>query len=186
MKKSKRRQTKMRIHQYTLDHEEFHALTDLLFEVLKENNTACARVLGIAPQTWRRWETDPPRMPHWPIVLRYVIKELLRSIVAKRAGVSKIHQRRMMDALSQIPQSTQFSEEISNDAYQEAESVLHLRHLLQRGGMFWDSIRLPANSGGFSRATLRIAAARLNVVKTQEGFGDSKRSFWRLPGPDDD
>lgn len=185
MEKSKRRQTKIRIPQYTLDHDEFYKLTDLLFEVLKEKHAACARVLGVSTSTWRRWETDPPTMPHWNLVLRYVIKEILKTMVSQRRGLSQSHQRRMLNALAKIPNSTEFQEEVEYEAYRDSEAQLHLRHLLQHGGMFWDEIKLPANSGGFTVKTLRVAAARLNIVKTQEGYGQDKRSFWRLPGPDD-
>lgn len=185
MDKKLRRQTKLHIPEYHLDKEEFSALTDLLFEVLKENHSACARVLGVSTQTWRSWETKPPKMPHWNMILRHVIKEILKAMVASRRGISKSRQRRLLDALARIPESTAFEEQVAYEAYNESEAVLHLRVLLQQGGMYWDEIRLAANSGGFSRGTLRIAAARLNVVKQQHGFGEEKRSFWRLPGPDD-
>ena len=185
MEKNKRRNFRPQELTFTLNHEEFYDLTDLLFEVLKENNSACARVLGINQRTWMRWSTVPPTMPHWNMILRYVIKEILKSMVIHRVSHAKKTQRRMLDALAKIPDSTDFTKQIEHEAYNESEAMLHLRTLLQRGGMFWDEIKLPGSSGGYSPQTLRAAAKRLSVVRSQEGFGKAKRSFWRLPGPDD-
>lgn len=185
MKVQKRRNTRLAQIDFKLDHDEFYALTDLLFEILKEKHSLCARVLGVSTSTWRRWETNPPTMPHWNLVLRHVIKTLLRNLVATKKSTTKKHKRRMTEALALIPHSTDFEEDVAYAAYDDSEATLHLRHLLQGEGMYWDEIRTAGNSGGFSQKTLRTAAARLNVVKTQQGYGDHKRSFWRLPGPDD-
>lgn len=180
-----RRQTKVKAYTPKLDVEEFQALTDLLFETLKESNAACARILGISRVTWKRWEKEPPTWPWWNLVLRHIIKTYLTTLRTK-GGLTRKHRQRIMDALSRIPQQEAFEAEIDTLAYQLTGAEFHLRQVLLKGGRWWDEIRLPANNGGYNEKTLLRAARRLMVVKTQEGFGKRKRSYWRLPDQDDD
>lgn len=166
--------------------EEIAALLDLLFEAQKGNNAQCARLLGIHTRTWKKWAHTPPTEWYWSIVLREAIKHTLASIVAQRRASSKKFQRSILEALSKIPRHREFEEEISDMAYDIRGAELHLRNLLQPGGMWWSDIQRPANCGGYTRQTLRKAAKALHVVKTQEGFGADKDSFWRLPSEDED
>lgn len=185
MKRSQQRQTQIQAFTPKLDIEEFNHLTDLLFEVFKENHTACARVLGISRITWKKWETDPPTWPHWPVVIRYVIKSYLPQLAARR-GITEKHRARIVALLSMMRDGQELGEEIGTLAYQLSGAEAHLRKLLSAKGMYWHEIRAVANAGGYTSQTLRKAARGLGVVKTQEGYGDKKRSYWRLPDQDDD
>lgn len=185
MKKSTRRQTKVPLLTAVLDIDEFNSLTDLLFELMKENHSKCARLLGISRHTWKKWETDPPTWPWWNLVLRVLIKQYITALRGRK-GLTQSHRQRVMETLHKIPNSLEFMEEIDTEAYQLAASSDHLRRLLTPGGMWFDDIIKPANSGGFSEQTLRRAARSIGVVKTQEGFGKKKRMRWRLPDQDDD
>lgn len=185
MEKSRRRQVKLRPYTLKLDEDEFNSLTDLLFELMKENHSACAKLLGINRVTWRKWEKEAPEWPWWNLVLRHAIKLVLASITARR-GLTRSHKRKIQERLNAIPNHSEFEEELGSLAYSWTGCEAHLRAVLAPGGMFWDQIRLPANSGGYSPKTLRVAARSIGVVKTQEGYGENKRSYWRLPDQDDD
>ncbi len=168
-----------------LDLDEFNALTDLLYEAVKGNQALCARLLGVNVKTWKRWEKTPPDWPWWNLVLRTIIKEVLAHLQGKR-GITKHHRNRTLEALSRIPRAEVFMDEVDKLAYNYTAAEAHLRRMLREKGMFWDKLRLPANSGGYTQKTLRLAAKKLGVVKTQEGYGEHKRSYWRLPDQDDD
>lgn len=185
MDRKQRRQTKIKAFHPVLDLEEFHALTDILFEMFKENSAACARVLGISRITWKRWEKNPPTWPHWNTVLRSVIKSYL-PVLASRRGLTRKHHANIVMALTRVREGTKLGEEIGNLAYEAAGAETHLRRLLSRKGMYWHEIRAVANAGGYTAKSLRLAARAIGVVKTQEGFGEDKRSYWRLPDQDDD
>lgn len=185
MDAKKRRQTKVQDFTPELDLDEFNALTDILFELLKEKHAACARVLGIHRNTWKKWEQEPPTWPWWNIVLRHVIKTLLSSIASRR-GLTRKHRHTLLEQFNRIPDGQQILEEVENLAYDISGAAAHLRRLLLRKGMFWDEIRLPANCGGYTTKTLRKAAKQIGIVKTSEGYGEDKRSYWRLPDQDDD
>jgi hypothetical protein len=185
MERSRRRQTKIQAYAPKLDVEEFNKLTDLLFEVFKENSAACARALGISRVTWKRWEKDPPQWPFWNLVIRHVIKSYLPALASRR-GISRQHHQRIIKQLAELRDADSLGEEIGNLAYEAAGAETHLRRLLSRKGMYWHEIRAVANAGGFTSKSLRKAARAIGVVKTQEGYGDRKRSYWRLPDHDDD
>ena len=185
MERKIRRQTKVRAREHKLDTEEFNSLTDLLFELFKENHSACARVLGISRMTWKKWEQEPPTWPWWNLVLRHIIKQYLAPLAARR-GLTKKHRQRILDRFNEIPNGSEMLDEIDDLAYDLAGAAAHLKRLLLRKGMFWDEIRLPANCGGYTPKTLRRAAKDIGVVKSQEGYGEGKRSYWRLPDQDDD
>jgi len=167
-----------------LDTDEFYALTDLLFETFKENNSACARSLGISRNTWKRWNTAPPTWPWWNLILRLVIKETLAGMTTKR-GISRKHRNKILDAMSRIPDSSDMSVSIADLSYEYAGAEAHLRRLLTKGGMFKKDIMKAANAGGYSKKALELASKTLMIVKTQEGYGKKKKSFWRLPDQDD-
>lgn len=162
-----------------LDVDLFNKLTDILFEALKENNTACASVLGITYRRWKRWETEPPKWPYWNVILKYVIKEVLSSM--NRKGLTQKHRRRLLKAVNELDDSFELEAAITAESYKLTQAETHLRHLLMAGGMFRDEIFKAANSGGFSRGALIRAARTLGVRKDQEGYGKNKRSFWSLP-----
>ena len=180
-----RRQIKLRYTVPTLNRKEFYALTDILFETLKENNAACARILGISPITWKKWTSDPPIWPYWNITLRYILKALIPQIEGNR-GFSKKHRDRLINAIQQLPKDDILLDYLEEESYTVASSVQHLRNKLIRKGMFKDELFTTANLGGFSHKTIERAAKTLGVVKTQEGYGSEKRSYWRLPNEDDD
>lgn len=178
-------QIRVNIKTATLNVEEFNALTDLLYELLKGNQAACARALGISRPTWKRWEKEPPQWPWWNLVLRNVITELLAHLNG-RGGITNHHRNRIRDSLSKISKSETLIEEAERLSYEYTGAEAHLRRLLSRKGMWWSDIKLAANSGGYTKRTLRVAAAKLRVIKTQEGYGSDKDSYWRLPDQDDD
>jgi hypothetical protein len=185
MRKSTRRQTKLIDFEPKLDAEEFNALTDVLFELVKENHSKCSRLLGISRSTWKKWEKQPPTWPWWNLVLRAIIKHYITGLHARRGFTAK-HRKSVMDLMSRIPQSDEFLDEIASMAYDVHGASQYLRLTLGGKGMFWDELRKPANCGGYSPATLRKAAKMIGVVKRSEGFGEDKRSYWRLPNEDDD
>lgn len=185
MLKKIRRQIKVPKKSPKLEADEFNKLTDLLFEMMKEKHQACAKLLGISTLTWRKWERNPPRQWWWNLVLRAVIKEYLSAVQAKR-GLTRQHRLRIRDRLAAIENHEQWAGEIAASASILSSSERHIRLTLGGKGMFFDELRLPANSGGYSDKTLRKAARTLGVVKTQEGYGKSKRSYWRMPTEYDD
>lgn len=169
-----------------LDQKEFAALADILYEAFKGNNTACATVLGVSVITWKGWLHTPPKWPYWNIILRLVLKDVLTSLAARKGSQTKKHKDRLTSALRQLPHNDPLPNMILETGYDYAASVQHLRQLLIRKGMFKDQIFTTANMGGFSKKSLENASRTLGVIKTQEGFGDHKRSWWRLPNEDDE
>jgi hypothetical protein len=184
MRQPKPRQVRVKAFTPTLDEDEFHALCDLLYELLKKKDSACARVLGVHRNTWKKWNTHPPDFPWWNLILRHLIKLYIAGSIS-RGGLTGSHLRAIRDRLSQVPNSTELEEEAVSLAYNLTGAQTHLRELLKKKGMFWDQIRLAAHCGGYSQKTLKQAARSLEVVKTQEGFGKNKRSYWRLRNEDD-
>lgn len=180
-----KRQTKLKAKPPKLDLEEFNILTDALFETYKENNAACARMLGISTRTWKKWETDPPTWPYWNLILRHILKISISHLDGHR-GTSKVHRDRIINALSRLKHDDPLISDIEERTYDVAASTAHLRQLLIRKGMYKDEIMTTANLGGFSRQMIESASRVLEVVKTQKGFGEHKRSYWRLPNEDDD
>ncbi len=161
----------------TLNIEDFTHLTDILFESLKCNNARCARALGISTQTWMKWNRTPPKWIHWNTILYLSIVETISSISNTR-GYTKIHKDRIINAIGRYREYSKLSQSISEEMFQTTDAAVHLRTLLRAKGMFWDQIRLPRNSGGFSEHTLRRAAKSLNVTQDPQGYGEDKRSFW--------
>jgi hypothetical protein len=182
---TRRKQIRLTRTKPTLDTNEFYALTDLLYEALKGNVSEITRLLGISRNRWKAWETNPPKWPWWNFVLRHVILEVLAQLKGK-GGISRSHRNRILEALGRITTSDHLIllAEQASDEYAGAER--HLLGLLSRKGMYWDIIRLPANSGGYTEKTLRVAARKIGIVKRQKGYGDDKRSYWRLPREDDE
>jgi hypothetical protein len=185
MPKSLKRAIKVRLQRPRLDKDEFNHLTDILFELNKENHSKCAKLLGIGITTWKRWETQPPTWPYWNIVLRHVLKSAIPQIAGNR-GLTEKHRQKLITALTQLPKDDPLTDYIEDQAYRVAGSVTHLRSLLLAKGMYKDEIFVTAKMGGFSQKTLENAARTLGIVKTQEGFGKHKRSYWRLPNEDDE
>lgn len=181
----KRIQIKVSAPTTTLDEKEFYALTDLLYEALKGNQAGCAAALGINVKTWRKWEQTPPEWPWWNLVLRHIIIEVL-SQLQSRGGVTRHHRNRILESLSRIKRSDTLIQEAERLSFEYTGSEAHLRKLLSRKGMYWDQIKLPANNGGYTEKTLRVAAKKLGIIKKQKGFGDTKRSYWRLPNEEDE
>lgn len=186
MDKNTRRNIKLNHTVPQLDIDEFNKLTDLLFEAAKENNAYCARLLGVSTITWKKWTNDPPTWPWWNLVLRQAIKHLIANLVAQRRMNTKKHKQRVIQALARIPQSDIMEDSIASLAYDIRGAELHLRNLLARRGMFADEIYKAGNAGGYTPRMLRTAAKKLGVVKQSEGFGEDKRSYWRLPTEEDD
>lgn len=180
-----RRQIKLPKFRPKLDVDEFNQLTDLLFEMMKEKHAACAKLLGISVLTWRKWEQEPPKWPYWNLVLRHVIREYLGAIEARR-GLTRSHRLRIRDRLQHIEHAEELDEEITVLAQKLSGAERHIRLTLGGKGMFFDELRLPAHSGGYSPKTLRKAARALGVIMTQEGYGANKRSYWRMPTEYDD
>src|SRR5690606_31862300 len=110
-----------------------------------------------------------PTWPWWNVVLRQAVKSTLIAMVGRRRSKGAKHRQHIRDCLARIPNNFDLTNEIESEAYTLRESEQHLRQLLLRKGMFWDQIRLPANSGGFSIRALQRAAKSLGVVKSQEG-----------------
>lgn len=165
----------------TLDEDEFNALTDLLYEALDGNNAKCARLLGVSRTTWMKWNKEPPEWPYWNIVLRHILTQILAALQARRGSKLWRKKGHIVQALSRLKHSDEFSEEVSHLAVSYTEAERHLLKILGGGGMYWDKIKLPAHSGGHSPRMLRAAAKQLGVRQTQEGYGEDKRSFWTLP-----
>lgn len=185
MERKQRRQTKVKEIVQTLDIDEFHRLTDLLFELLKENNSACARLLGISRITWKKWEKEPPTWPWWNMILRTIITHYLTALQSRR-GLTGKHRTRVMNALSQIQKPEEMMSQVENEAYQINGAETHLYKLLGGKGMFWNEIRKPGNCGGFDVRSLKSAARKMGIIKSQEGYGEHKKSYWRLPTVNDD
>lgn len=171
--------------QYTLDQDEFNKLTDLLYEAYKGNTARVTRALGINRRTWNNWTHNPPTWPHWNKVIRGLIIDVISSLSSRR-GIIGNHKDFILKRLSKIKDSHELGEDIERYSYELSQAEDHLRAILMRKGMFWDEIRLPAHCGGHSIRALQRGAQSLHIVKTQEGYGDEKRSYWRLPNADDD
>lgn len=165
-----------------INHEEFYALTDLLYEALSGNVKACAELLGISRATWKKWETEPPEWPWWNLILRTAIKHTLTGMVGRRRSPAAKHRQYIRDALARIPDSQELVESIEAGAYDYSSTETWLRRALLRGPRPYDELRVEAN---VSPRVLRTAAKGIGVVKEQIGFGENKRSVWRLPTEDD-
>lgn len=164
-----------------LDLDEFNALTDLLFEATEGNRKAISRLLAIDRRTWDSWIDTPPEWPWWNIVLRHAIKLTLTGMVGRHKSPAAKHRQRIREALSRIPHSQEFEDEIVRQGLEHRGAEKHLYTLLLPGGQFWSYIRLNGNNGGYTERTLRQAARSLNVKMTQRGFGKDKDSWWELP-----
>lgn len=165
-----------------LNTDEFMALTDLLYEAVSGNISACCRLLGINRKTWKKWETEPPEWPYWNLVLRFVIKHTLTGMIGRHRSPAAKHRQYIRDALARIPRSDELIEEIEAGAYELSAAETALRKLLARGPMPWHKIRVKLN---FTPRVLRTAAKSLGVTKEQLGYGEDKISVWRLPATED-
>lgn len=164
-----------------LDLEEFSALTDLLFVALNQNNSACARICGVSRITWLRWRTKPPTWPYWNHILREIIKTVMANMRIQRRGHLDNHKANIQSLYQRIPQGWQLKDQIDEWTYQVSGAQDHLLRLLSNGGMYVDEIRHPVNAGGYSMSALRSAAKRLKIIKDTRGYGDDKRTKWKLP-----
>lgn len=166
-----------------LDQDLFDDLRIVLIS-LTGSETAAARHIGISAQTFKSWRTKPPRMRHWNLVLNEVIKDVLAKTIPPRKSSNKYEQYyRALDILRKHNRTPKHDYEVPTKL---PASTRHLARLLSREGMYWDEIRRPAHSGGFSQTSLRMAAEQLGVVKYQHGYGENKRSFWVWPETSDE
>lgn len=186
MDRKKRRNLRLSKALPAVDLKETEALIELLFEATKQNSSYCCRLLNISRPTWKKWITDTPTEWYWPLVLRTAIKHTIASTIAHRRASSMIFQNRVRNALSSIPNSRDYEEEIVNLAYDIRGAQAHLRDLLTPRGRWWSDIQKAANLGGYTKQTIRKAAKSLGVVKKQEGYGADKDSYWRLPTEEED
>lgn len=165
-----------------LNIEEFKALYKLLLTASNDNDSACARMLTINVQTWRKWYSHPPTMAHWPLILRHVIIQLLGSMKGRRFSRTNIDWTRIHDQLAKIPHHDQIELAMLEHFRTTQSAEDHLRRLLMgKNGMFWDIIQKAANAGGHSPRALQRASRALGIIKTVQGFGEDRRSYWRLP-----
>jgi hypothetical protein len=172
--------------QKELDLDLFEKLTDILYEAFKGNKSACARALGISTPTWIKWETHPPHWPYWNYVMRKVIVDVCSDITNRTSSATRKHRVAVITSLSKLPKDDPIREDVEYMGYDQSAAYVHLRQLLIKKGMFTDEIFTAANMGGFSKKTLIRQSYRLGVVKTLQGYGSAKRSYWRLPNEDDD
>lgn len=169
-----------------LDIDKFNKLTDVLYEAFKGNKSACARALGISTPTWNKWLTDPPTWPYWNYVLRAIILDVCSDLLSRNSSANRKHKNAIIKSLSAIDKDDPIHSGIDIAGYETTAAYSHLRFMLMKKGMFVDEIMTTANMGGFSRKMLERASEKLGIVKTLEGFGKHKRSYWRLPNEDDD
>ncbi len=163
-----------------LDRDEFVKLYRLLYAASNGNDSACARMCGITRPTWCRWQVHPPKMPHWPLVLRHIIIELLGTMKGRRGSKTNAIKTRITDQLAKIPTHKSIEDAVLSHYTQYSPAEDHLRRLLSIKGMYWDQIRKPAYAGGHTHRALHRAAKSLGIIKTVTGFGEDRRSFWRL------
>lgn len=170
-----------------LNIREFAILYEILLTAFKGNKSGAARALGISRTTFVKWDTDPPEWPYWNMVMRQVILDVCSSmkVHSHTKSAIRLHRQEIFRQLAKLPKSDPLSYELLDLQYDMSAASTHMRNLLIRKGMYQDKIMLPANNGGFSRKMIERAAQRLGIIKTIEGYGENKRSFWRLPNEDE-
>lgn len=179
--KNRLRQIKVRVPKQELDQEEFKVLYEVLYDALKSNRKACAQALGIDVRVWKKWQKEPPTWKWWNHILRQCVLHTVSSIQARPSSATRNHLDGIRTRLSSLHRPDKFYEELDNLASSLYGATDHLRRLLLVKGMFKDEIFKAANAGGYSHKSLERASIALGIVKTQEGYGKHKRSYWRLP-----
>ncbi len=164
-----------------LDIPEFTLLMEMMRQAFNRHDMHAAKAMGVSYKTWMKWYHSPPSWPYYNVVMIHIITARLRGLNISRKGFTQDQYWYFRQALAKLKSGTQIQSDIEDAAVQAHGAEEHLRDLLAQRGMYWDQIRLPAHSGGYSPARLQRAAKAVGVIKTQEGFGTDKRSWWELP-----
>lgn len=164
----------------TLDLEEFRALYNALYAVFGSLRKA-AKAMDISYPTYIRWEKHPPTWAYYNMVMEQVLRAKLRGLKIDRRSFTSQQHYRLTQLLGKLHSTKDILNEIEGEADHIKECADYLRTKLMTKGMYFDELRKPAHSGGYSPDALRRAAKKLAVVKDTRGFGDDKRSYWRLP-----
>jgi hypothetical protein len=167
-----------------LDEELYFKLFDILHDgCMKGNWSATARALGISTLTARKWGVKPPRDPWTNKRLDLTIREVYKFMVnSKHKGL----RRRAQIVKGQLERSglSSMKEYMEYNEQAQAGAVRHLLVTISRAAdsqISLNDLRLPGIGGGYSMRSFRHAAEILQLDKVTEGFGSSKKTYYRLP-----
>lgn len=165
-----------------MDLEDFKFYYKSLYTVFGSQRKA-AHALDVSYSTYLKWEHNPPSWPYWPVVMEHVLRARLRGLrISRDESYTSDKYWRITQQLLKHSQHQGLTDAIEDQALEVLGAADHLRRSLSTKGMYWDEINANNRTRGYySARALQKAAKKLGVIKTREGFGPDKRSYWRLP-----
>jgi len=169
-----------------INEEKFHQLFDILHEGCFEGNwTATSRALQVNQRTIRRWSKTAPKR-YWEYVnLHSAVKEVHRWMAASKHKKIRIKAEKVLGQLRRNGLET-IAEYMEWNTNSESEAIIHLISTLAHTPhreMSTEELHKTANSGGFSKRTLRLAAEQVGITKETRGYGEDKITWYIIPKP---
>lgn len=169
-----------------MNEEHFHTLFDILHDGCFEGNwKATSRALQISEKTARRWATTAPKRAGELHLLHRTIKEIHQWMSGSK---HKKIRKRAEKVLGQLHRHglEQMAEYMEFNTHSEAEALLHLVSVIAHTPhreISTEELHKVANSGGFSKRTLRRAAEQIGLTKETRGYGEDKITWYIIPEP---
>ena len=175
------------IHRYTppkMDEDQWYGLFDTLLDTcFRGNISAVARALEISRNTAIKWSKQPPKR-YWELeVLHRTVKSVIKHM---QSSIHKKHRDRATKAIIQLRRAgvEALADELEAQAHFQSEAIGHLISTIA-----WtpgreikaSDLYKTANSGGFSKSTLRKIAQQLNLEKETAGFSKDKETWFKIP-----
>lgn len=191
------------------DRRAFTLLLDSLIILTQGNYTLMGKLCGVSTPTIRRWKDTPPKQWYWPYVLFIALRtnyEEWKNGIRKGQRRTKRWNRsvRRVGVLIGAEQALSYSEEeqsweplprsfIESLSYYSTASRAVLppmpvstdaaekRLIVECCRSYHVQLDDFAQKHGYSRELVRRAADRLNMVKSQPGYGSEKKAYYTLP-----
>lgn len=170
----------------SMDEDKFHTLFDILHDGCFEGNwRATSRALQISEKTARRWSTQAPKRS----AELHILHKTLREVHAWMASSKhKKIRKRAEKVLGQLHRHglERMAEYMEFNTQAEHEALLHLVSVIAHTPhreISTEELHKAANSGGFSKRTLRLAAEQIGLPKETRGYGEDKITWYMIPEP---
>lgn len=166
-----------------LDEEKFQELLHILHQVIYSGNwSATARALGVSTPTAIRWVNNPPKQPGWLFMLRQVIREITSQL---KYSPHKKDQRIRLKALNRLAELGHIVVSNVESDYEILQSVKRVLATLNEAPGQTLSLTELHRSTGYSKATIRSIAMRLQLITETSGFGSKKQTHYSIPRTED-
>lgn len=169
-----------------MDEDQFHALFDILHDGCFEGNwTATSRALQISINTCKRWSREAPKR-YWEFHnLHKTVREVHAYMAASKHKKTRKRAEKVLGQLHRAGLQT-IAETIQANTHSDSEALIHLVSTIAwtpHREISTEELHLPANSGGFSKRTLRLAAEQIGLTKETKGYGPDKITWYSIPEP---